>query len=138
MTYKGMMFSDVPNLVSTFGYTNASWTLKADLTARFVCRPAASHGAPRPRRRDGAPRPDGRRATLHRFLVGLCSARGGDLAEAGRAKAVAALPELPARSADAALRPDRRRHPGFRACGGPFAPPSGAAQPLSVGVGRAG
>ena len=36
--YKGMMFSDVPNLVSTFGYTNASWTLKADLTARFVCR----------------------------------------------------------------------------------------------------
>jgi cation diffusion facilitator CzcD-associated flavoprotein CzcO len=38
MTYKGMMFSDVPNLVSTFGYTNASWTLKADLTARFVCR----------------------------------------------------------------------------------------------------
>jgi cation diffusion facilitator CzcD-associated flavoprotein CzcO/acetyl esterase/lipase len=38
MTYKGMMFSDVPNLASTFGYTNASWTLKADLTARFVCR----------------------------------------------------------------------------------------------------
>ena len=38
MAYKGMMFSDVPNLVSTFGYTNASWTLKADLTARFVCR----------------------------------------------------------------------------------------------------
>ena len=38
MAYKGMMFSDVPNLISTFGYTNASWTLKADLTARFVCR----------------------------------------------------------------------------------------------------
>ncbi len=37
-TYKGMMFSGVPNLVSTFGYTNASWTLKADLTARYVCR----------------------------------------------------------------------------------------------------
>jgi monooxygenase len=36
--YKGMMFSDVPNLASTFGYTNASWTLKADLVARYVCR----------------------------------------------------------------------------------------------------
>ncbi len=32
LNYKGAMFSDVPNLVSTFGYTNASWTLKADLT----------------------------------------------------------------------------------------------------------
>ena len=37
-SYKSMMFSDVPNLVSTFGYINASWTLKADLTAEFVCR----------------------------------------------------------------------------------------------------
>jgi cation diffusion facilitator CzcD-associated flavoprotein CzcO len=38
MTYRGMMFSDVPNLACTFGYTNASWTLKADLTAEYVCR----------------------------------------------------------------------------------------------------
>jgi len=38
LNYKGMMFSDVPNLSSTFGYTNASWTLKADLTALYVCR----------------------------------------------------------------------------------------------------
>jgi monooxygenase len=36
--YKGAMFSDVPNLASTFGYTNASWTLKADLTSAYVCR----------------------------------------------------------------------------------------------------
>ncbi len=36
--YKGMMFSDVPNLALSFGYTNASWTLKADLTAAYVCR----------------------------------------------------------------------------------------------------
>ena len=36
--YKGMMFSDIPNLASVFGYTNASWTLKADLTAAYVCR----------------------------------------------------------------------------------------------------
>ncbi|MDH5670781.1 MAG: NAD(P)/FAD-dependent oxidoreductase [Myxococcales bacterium] len=37
-TYKGMMYSGVPNLASTFGYINASWTLRADLTAEFVCR----------------------------------------------------------------------------------------------------
>ena len=36
--YKGMMLSDVPNLAFTFGYTNASWTLKADLVAAYVCR----------------------------------------------------------------------------------------------------
>ena len=38
MSYKGMMFSDVPNLATAFGYTNASWTLKADLTSEYVCR----------------------------------------------------------------------------------------------------
>ena len=38
MSYKGMMFSDVPNLAAVFGYTNASWTLKADLTCEYVCR----------------------------------------------------------------------------------------------------
>ena len=37
-TYKGMMYSGVPNLVQTFGYINASWTLRADLTARYACR----------------------------------------------------------------------------------------------------
>ncbi|AYJ85563.1 NAD(P)/FAD-dependent oxidoreductase [Sphingomonas paeninsulae] len=38
MAYKGMMFSNVPNIAYVFGYTNASWTLKADLTADYVCR----------------------------------------------------------------------------------------------------
>ena len=38
MTYKGLMLSGLPNLVYTFGYTNASWTLKADLAARWTCR----------------------------------------------------------------------------------------------------
>jgi hypothetical protein len=37
-SYKGMMYSGVPNLASSFGYTNASWTLKADLTAEYMCR----------------------------------------------------------------------------------------------------
>ncbi|WP_266367027.1 flavin-containing monooxygenase [Tellurirhabdus rosea] len=38
MVYKGMMMSDVPNFAIAFGYTNASWTLKTDLTANYVCR----------------------------------------------------------------------------------------------------
>jgi cation diffusion facilitator CzcD-associated flavoprotein CzcO len=38
MSYKGMMFSGVPNFAGAFGYTNASWTLKADLTCEYVCR----------------------------------------------------------------------------------------------------
>ncbi len=38
MAYKGIMFSDVPNLAQAFGYTNASWTLKCDLTSEYVCR----------------------------------------------------------------------------------------------------
>ena len=38
LSYKGMMFSGVPNLASSFGYTNASWTLKCDLTCEYVCR----------------------------------------------------------------------------------------------------
>jgi monooxygenase len=38
LSYRGMMFSDVPNLSYSFGYTNASWTLKADLTGGYLCR----------------------------------------------------------------------------------------------------
>jgi monooxygenase len=38
LLYKGMMYSDVPNLASAFGYTNASWTLKCDLTCEYICR----------------------------------------------------------------------------------------------------
>ena len=41
ISYKGMMFSGVPNLALTLGYTNASWTLKADLVAGYVCRTLA-------------------------------------------------------------------------------------------------
>jgi cation diffusion facilitator CzcD-associated flavoprotein CzcO len=38
VSYKGMMLSGVPNFAWTIGYTNASWTLKADLVAEYVCR----------------------------------------------------------------------------------------------------
>jgi cation diffusion facilitator CzcD-associated flavoprotein CzcO len=62
--YKGMMFSDVPNLALAVGYTNASWTLKAELICRYVCRllnhmTATGTRQSTPRRRetsgDGAP-----------------------------------------------------------------------------------
>ena len=38
MNYKGLMYSGVPNLANSFGYTNASWTLKCDLTCEYICR----------------------------------------------------------------------------------------------------
>ena len=38
LSYKGMMYSDIPNLASSFGYANASWTLKAELICEYVCR----------------------------------------------------------------------------------------------------
>ena len=38
MTYKGLMFSGVPNLALSSGYLTASWTLKCDLTSTYVCR----------------------------------------------------------------------------------------------------
>ncbi len=38
VSYKGMMYSNIPNMVQTFGYINASWTLRADLTSEYVCR----------------------------------------------------------------------------------------------------
>ena len=38
LSYKGLMLTGVPNMTVVFGYTNASWTLKSDLAARYVCR----------------------------------------------------------------------------------------------------
>ncbi|PRC57365.1 FAD-containing monooxygenase EthA, partial [Mycobacterium sp. ITM-2017-0098] len=38
MAYKGMLLTDMPNMAFTIGYTNASWTLKADLVSEFFCR----------------------------------------------------------------------------------------------------
>ena len=38
LSYKGFMYSNIPNLASSFGYTNASWTLKCELICEYVCR----------------------------------------------------------------------------------------------------
>jgi cation diffusion facilitator CzcD-associated flavoprotein CzcO len=62
MSYKGMMLSGVPNMAFAVGYTNASWTLKCDLTCEYVCRLIAhmdEHGYAQcvPRNRDPAVQP---------------------------------------------------------------------------------
>ena len=62
LTYRGMMLSEVPNLAIAFGYTNASWTLKCDLTCEYVCRLLKhmdEHGYTEvvPRLRDGSVTP---------------------------------------------------------------------------------
>nr|WP_249159646.1 NAD(P)/FAD-dependent oxidoreductase [Bradyrhizobium tropiciagri] len=57
MNYKGLMCSGVPNLAAAFGYTNASWTLKCDLSCEYVCRllnymKASGYAQVTPRRND--------------------------------------------------------------------------------------
>ena len=97
VSYKGMMLSGVPNLSMVIGYTNASWTLKADLVNRYVCRLLQhldAHGyvsatpvAPPEGGDEPVPRPD----------VRLRAAQPGRSAEAGLAHALEAAPELPPR-----------------------------------------
>jgi cation diffusion facilitator CzcD-associated flavoprotein CzcO len=60
LVYKGMMLSDVPNAAMAVGYTNASWTLKCELTTEYVCRllaymDAKGYRSVTPRRRDPKP-----------------------------------------------------------------------------------
>jgi cation diffusion facilitator CzcD-associated flavoprotein CzcO len=63
LTYKGMMLSDVPNMAFAVGYTNASWTLKCELTCEYVCRlldhmAENGHAVATPRNRDPSVRPE--------------------------------------------------------------------------------
>jgi monooxygenase len=63
MNFKGVMFSGVPNLANTFGYTNASWTLKADLISAYVARllnymDKHGHDSCTPRNRDPSITPE--------------------------------------------------------------------------------
>lgn len=72
-TYKGVAYSDVPNLASSFGYIAASWTLRADLTCQYVCRllnhmeqTGATQCTPRLR-------PEDQSMTPRPFIVGFSS-----------------------------------------------------------------
>ena len=127
-TYKGMMYSGVPNLVCTFGYINASWTLRADLTSEYVCRllnhmdetgTRQVHAAPARRRPRHAGAPVDRR-----LLVRLHAADDAPLPEAGRPRAVDQPAELRARQEDDPLRRARGRRARLRAIAGPPTPTS--------------
>ena len=58
VTYRGMMFTGVPNMVWVFGYFRASWTLRADLVGDFVCRLLKHMGEKQARRVEVALRPE--------------------------------------------------------------------------------
>jgi cation diffusion facilitator CzcD-associated flavoprotein CzcO len=64
VTYRGMMFTGVPNLVWVFGYFRASWTLRADLVADFVCRLLAHMKKKGAKKVEVALRPEDRNMTL--------------------------------------------------------------------------
>ncbi|NJO38028.1 MAG: NAD(P)/FAD-dependent oxidoreductase [Rhizobiales bacterium] len=86
-TYKGIAYSEVPNLVSIFGYINASWTLRVDLIAAYVCRllnhmraTGAKRCTPRLRASD---RDMARRPLIEGFSSGYMQSRPADPAVPG-------------------------------------------------------
>ena len=114
--YKGMMFSGIPNLAIALGYTNASWTLKCDLTCEYVCRLLKhmdEHGYDycTPRRPDAS-------VEIKPFIdltSGYVRSVDRQVPEAGRQDAVADAPELPARHPAGQARRARGRGHRLRA-----------------------
>ena len=110
MAYKGMMLSGVPNFAFTIGYTNASWTLKADLVSEFVCRllkhmDARGYDTCVPVNDD----PAVTEQPLLDFAAGYVLAVHRPVPEGRVAGPVAARPELRPGRGHAAARQDRRR-----------------------------
>ena len=113
MTYKGMMLEGVPNVAVALGYTNASWTLKCDLTCEYMCRllnHMDEHGysavPPAPHDPSIEPQP------FIDFNSGYVLRADRHVPQAGLEGAVAALPELRARHRDSEVRRARRRGDG--------------------------
>ena len=96
VTYRGMMFTGVPNLVWVFGYFRASWTLRVDLVADFVCRMLNHMKADRREEGDAAAparRPQHAAAAVDRsgkFQSRLHDARHASAAQARRQAGMAA------------------------------------------------
>ena len=116
MAYKGMMLSGVPNFAFTIGYTNASWTLKADLVSEFVCRllqymDARGYDTCVPVNDDPAVTPQ----PLLDFQAGYVLRSIDHFPRAGLARPVAAGHELRPRRGNPAARQDRRRLDAVRA-----------------------
>ena len=79
------MLSGVPNFAFTIGYTNASWTLKADLVAEYVCRAArATWASTATTVRPGRRRPASNAAPLLDFQAGYVAALPAPVPQAGR------------------------------------------------------
>ena len=100
VTYRGMMFTGVPNLVWVFGYFRASWTLRVDLVADFVCRLLTHMKADRREEGDAAAparRPQHAAAAVDRsgkLQSRLHDARHASAAQARRQAGMAAQPGL--------------------------------------------
>ena len=100
VTYRGMMFTGVPNMVWVFGYFRASWTLRTDLVADFVCRLLAHmkhKGAKQSRSGAAAAGPRHAADVMDRpgeLQSGLSDARHAPAAEARRQAGMAAQPGL--------------------------------------------
>ncbi len=118
MGYRGIMLRDLPNLAAVVGYTNASWTLKADLSSEYFCRLINHMDATGMRQvtaRDSTG--DVRARALPQPRLRLHPARRRAHAQAGRPDALEALPELRPRPGAAALRQGRGRLPGVLLAG---------------------
>ncbi|MFT3766785.1 MAG: NAD(P)/FAD-dependent oxidoreductase [Minicystis sp.] len=109
VVYKGLMLSGIPNLAWCVGYTNASWTLRADLSSRYVCRllhemdrRGAEVAVPRMERRSGA-------ETTPEPLLGIRHPRRRRGPQTRLRAPLVPAPELRAGPGDDALRPRGRR-----------------------------
>ena len=96
--YRGCMLSGIPNFAMCVGYTNASWTLRADLTSRFVCRmldhmDRESYVRAVPRYRD----PDHGSRPLLDLNSGYVRRAAEPVAQTGKQTTLATPAELPAR-----------------------------------------
>ena len=106
--YKAHMLEDVPNLFWCVGYTNASWTLRADMTARGDGKAVGAHGLSRPHARLPTPRQraDGRKAVMGHSGQ-LCEAVAARAAQVAHQAAVECAAELLRRRHRLPVRPRR-------------------------------
>ena len=109
MAYKALMLSGVPNFVYTVGYTNASWTLKADLVSTYVVRLLKHLDKIGARSAVPVRQPGVAEIPFMDFTSGYVVRAPGPAAQAGRPGAVAAQAELPDRPAHHQARRHRRR-----------------------------
>ena len=110
MAYKGMMLSGVPNFAFTLGYTNASWTLKADLVSEYVCRLLAHMDARGYDRCVPEADPSVAEQPLLDFNAGYVLRSIDQFPKQGSSEPWKLRHELSARPAGDPLRAHRRRH----------------------------